>query len=68
MFYNSCSPISKLNGLIHFARSVFLLVGFVLGAGFAARLEAADSPREHLSLDANWKFHLGDNWPDAISS
>ena len=23
--------------------------------------------REHLSLDANWKFHLGDDWPDALS-
>jgi beta-galactosidase len=31
------------------------------------RLSAADSPREHLSLDANWKFHLGDDWPDALS-
>ena len=27
---------------------------------------AADSPREHLSLDAGWKFHLGDDWPDAL--
>jgi len=27
---------------------------------------AAGSPREHLSLDANWKFHLGDDWPDAL--
>lgn len=24
------------------------------------------TPREHLSLDANWKFHLGDDWPDAL--
>jgi len=24
------------------------------------------SPREHLSLDANWKFHLGDDWPNAL--
>jgi beta-galactosidase len=23
-------------------------------------------PREHLSLDANWRFHLGDDWPDAL--
>ena len=30
------------------------------------QLSAADSPREHLSLDANWKFHLGDDWPDAL--
>ena len=27
---------------------------------------AAATPREHLSLDANWKFHLGDDWPDAL--
>ncbi len=33
---------------------------------FGAQLSAAESPREHLSLDANWKFHLGDDWPDAL--
>jgi len=27
---------------------------------------AADSLREHLSLDAGWKFHLGDDWPNAL--
>jgi len=27
---------------------------------------AAVSPREHLSLDAGWKFHLGDDWPNAL--
>jgi len=32
----------------------------------ALNLRAADSPREHLSLDANWKFHLGDDWPSAL--
>ena len=32
----------------------------------AAPLSAADAPREHLALDANWKFHLGDDWPDAL--
>jgi hypothetical protein len=26
----------------------------------------ADSPRESLSLDAAWKFHLGDDWPKAL--
>jgi len=31
-----------------------------------AQLGAAESPRERLSLDANWKFHLGDDWPDAL--
>ena len=25
-----------------------------------------NSPREHLSLDANWKFHLGDDWLGAL--
>jgi beta-galactosidase len=24
------------------------------------------SPREHLSLDQGWKFHLGDDWPGAF--
>ncbi len=34
----------------------------------ASSIFAADtnSPREHLSLDANWKFHLGDDWPGAL--
>ena len=26
----------------------------------------AAEPRKHLSLDANWKFHLGDDWPGAV--
>ena len=30
------------------------------------QLWAADLPREHLSLDANWRFHLGDDWPGAL--
>ena len=30
------------------------------------QLSAAESPREHLSLDAGWKFHLGDDWPNAL--
>jgi beta-galactosidase len=32
----------------------------------AAQVAFAQSPREHLSLDAGWKFHLGDDWPDAL--
>ena len=32
----------------------------------ATQLDAGDGPREHLSLDAQWKFHLGDDWPDAL--
>jgi len=31
-----------------------------------AQLAIAQSPRAHLSLDAGWKFHLGDDWPDAL--
>ncbi|MDR3458484.1 MAG: beta-galactosidase GalA [Verrucomicrobiae bacterium] len=30
------------------------------------QLAAAGLPREHLSLDAGWKFHLGDDWPEAL--
>ena len=33
---------------------------------FVMQLSAADLPRKHLSLDAGWKFHLGDDWPDAL--
>ena len=43
----------------------FLFAG-VSAAYFAMPLAAADLPREHLSLDAGWKFHLGDDWPDAL--
>ena len=32
---------------------------------FVAQVSAADLPREHLTLDLNWKFHLGDDWPGA---
>jgi len=34
-------------------------------AALVSPVWAADSPREHLLLDSNWKFHLGDDWPDA---
>ena len=46
------------------------LIGLLFFGGYAAwvtPLLAADSPREHLSLDTGWKFHLGDDWPDALS-
>lgn len=43
-----------------------LIAGLMSGVGFVSSLAAAESPREHLSLDANWKFHLGDDWPDAL--
>ena len=35
-------------------------------AGLSLHALAADSPRERLSLDAGWKFHLGDQWPGAL--
>jgi beta-galactosidase len=42
------------------------LVGACI-AFFVMQVPAAESPREHLSLDLNWKFHLGDDWPDALT-
>jgi beta-galactosidase len=44
-----------------------MLLAGAFVALFVTQVSAADSPREHLSLDANWKFHLGDDWPDALS-
>ena len=46
-----------------FARAFWVWAGAGL---LAMQLLAADSPREHLSLDANWKFYLGDDWPGAL--
>ncbi|HXR48982.1 MAG TPA: beta-galactosidase GalA [Candidatus Limnocylindrales bacterium] len=42
------------------------LIAGACAALWVTQLSAADSPREHLSLDAGWKFHLGDDWPDAL--
>ena len=42
------------------------LISGVCAALFVTQLAATESPRERLSLDANWKFHLGDDWPDAL--
>jgi beta-galactosidase len=49
---------------IHQFFSRWLLVSLL--AVSVSKITAADSPREHLSLDANWKFHLGDDWPGAL--
>jgi beta-galactosidase len=43
-----------------------ILSGGACAAFLAAQLAVGQSPREHLSLDAGWKFHLGDDWPDAL--
>ncbi len=42
-----------------------LAVASTVFALFSATAQT-NSPREHLSLDANWKFHLGDDWPNAL--
>ena len=47
-------------------RSLPLIIGLLSGFGLAMSLAAAESPRERLSLAANWKFRLGDDWPDAL--
>ncbi len=44
-------------------RALFVIACAAL---LVTRLSAADSPREHLSLDANWKFHSATYWPDAL--
>ncbi|HKW28421.1 MAG TPA: beta-galactosidase GalA, partial [Verrucomicrobiae bacterium] len=50
-----------------FARSLVRTLAAGACAMFlVTQVFAADSLREHLSLDANWKFHLGDDWPDAL--
>jgi beta-galactosidase len=47
-------------------RLLFFCLALAVAAG-TLRLSAAEmSPHEHLSLDANWKFHLGDDWPNAL--
>src|SRR5882724_11032683 len=49
-----CSPATRLLTLV---AAIFI---------FNLHAAGTDSPREHLSLDANWKFHLGDDWPNAL--
>ena len=46
--------------------SFFARLFALLLTAFTLNAWADDSPRQHLSLDANWKFHLGDDWPDAL--
>jgi beta-galactosidase len=53
---------------MNFTRFPPRLLPAMLLAALTSTLFAAEtnSPREHLSLDANWKFHLGDDWPNAL--
>jgi beta-galactosidase len=46
--------------------AIRVLIVTACSALLVTQLSAADSPREHLSLDAGWKFHLGDDWPNAL--
>ena len=43
-----------------------LLIFGCVAITLAPCLPAAESPHERLSLDAGWKFHLGDDWPNAL--
>ena len=43
-----------------------VLAGLAAATLLVPQLATAQSPREHLSLDANWRFHPGDDWPDAL--
>ena len=49
--------------ILRLCAPVFILgVLTVLGSTLA---DAQESPRERLLFDFGWKFHLGDDWPDA---
>ncbi|HEV2318123.1 MAG TPA: glycoside hydrolase family 2 TIM barrel-domain containing protein, partial [Verrucomicrobiae bacterium] len=43
------------------------LLFFIFIGTFSCTLFAQDSPRERLLFDFGWKFHLGDDWPDAMN-
>ena len=47
-------------------RFLFRCLALAVAAGTLPLSAAPVSPHEHLSLDANWKFHLGDDWPNAL--
>ncbi len=51
---------------LHPLALVRLLAVAVAAFTFNSFADDTVSPREHLSLDANWKFHLGDDWPSAL--
>jgi beta-galactosidase len=62
--------LSEPPALLQFMIKKFLpawLIVLVTAMSLGSSVRADGSPREHLSLDAGWRFHLGDDWPDAIS-
>ena len=44
----------------------YALLGFFCADALIAQSVNSGAPRERLSLDRSWKFHLGDDWPDAL--
>ena len=50
--------------MIPLTRCCLLLAG-ACAAAVVAQALATELPREHLSIDLNWRFHLGDDWPGA---
>ncbi|HLP07856.1 MAG TPA: beta-galactosidase GalA [Opitutaceae bacterium] len=52
--------------LVHLVRRSALCGLLVLAALAICASASAESPRERLTLDANWRFHLGDVWPDSL--
>ncbi len=57
--------LTSMNSVPCFRAFLSIAICFIMASSlFAAE---TDSPREHLSLDANWKFHLGDDWPNALN-
>ena len=62
--------VSEIVGIWNLKMKIISVIRTLIVGAFAmlwvTQLAAAYSPREHLSLDANWKFHLGDDWPDAL--
>lgn len=64
--YSAAEFVANLNLKMKIIPVTRTLIAGAFAALWVTQLAAATSPREHFSLDANWKFHLGDDWPDAL--
>ena len=60
------APAGFFDNLINVNWLVSSLAAWGCAPLLVVQLALAQSPHEHLSLDANWRFHLGDDWPDAL--
>ena len=50
-------------------KKIVVLLAFAIAfipKSYSQSVVSPTSPHEHLSLDEGWKFHLGDEWPDAL--